>query len=86
MVNNPQVKMNLHFILIVLICHFHMVRVSFVSALTRQSEYTRQKVHGHIEASRVTAEISPNILEIRRDKFDSHHSQHVKEAPQRRNK
>ena len=55
-----------------------MVRVSFVSALTFQSEYTRQKVHDHIEACHVTAALSTNILGIRRAKFDSHHSQHVK--------
>ena len=43
-------------------------------------------VHGHIEECHVTAALSPNLLEIRRAKFDSHHSQHVKEAPQRSNK
>ena len=78
--------MNLHLILIILICHCPMVRVSFVSALTRQSEYTRQKVHGHIESCRVTAALSPNLLEIRRAKFGSHHYQHVKESPQQSNK
>ena len=81
MVNNHQVKTDLHLILINLICHFLMVRVRFVSALTRQSEYMHQKVHGHIEACHVTAVLSPNLLEIRRAKFDSHHSQHVKEVP-----
>ena len=82
MVNNHQVKINLHSTPIILICHCPMVRVIFVSALTRKSEYTRQNVHGHIEACHVTAALSPNLLEIRRTKFDSHHSQHVKEAPQ----
>ena len=86
MVNNHQVKMNLHSILIILICHCPMVRVSFVSSLTRQSENMRQKVHCHIEACHVTAALYPNLLEIRRAEFDSHHSQHVKEAPQRSNK
>ena len=38
--------------------------MSFVSALTRQSENTHQKVHVHIEACHVTVELSPNILEI----------------------
>ena len=74
MVNNHQVKMNLHLIPIFLICHCPMVRVSFVSALTRQSEYTRQKVHGHIESCRVTAALSPNLIDIRGAKFYSHHS------------
>ena len=59
-----------------------MVRVSFVIALARQSENTRQKLHGHIDSCHVTAALSSNILEIRRAKFDSHHYQHVKEAPQ----
>ena len=86
MVNKHQVKMNLYSILIILIYHCPLVRVSFVSVLTLQSEYTRQKVHGHIEACHVTAALSTNILGIRRAKFDSHHSQHVKEAPQRSNK
>ena len=63
-----------------------MVRVSFANKLKRQSDYTRQKVHGHIEACHVTAALYPNLLEIRRAEFDSHHSQHVKEAPQRSNK
>ena len=75
--------MNLHLILIILICHCPMVRVSLVSALTRQSKKTRQKVHNHIEACHVTAALSQNLLEIRRAKFDSHHPEHVKEAPQR---
>ena len=74
--------MNLHSILIILICHCPMVRVRFVSALTRQSEKTRQKGHNHIEACHVTAALSQNLLEIRRAKFDSHHSEHVKESPQ----
>ena len=39
-------------------------------------------VHGHIEECHVTAALSPNLLETRRAKFDSHHSQHVNEAPQ----
>ena len=73
--------MNLHSIPIILIRHCPMVRVSFVSALMRHSENTCQKLHSHIEACHVTAALSPNILEIRRAKFDSHHSQHVKEAP-----
>ena len=64
--------------MIILIYHCPMVRVSFVSVLTLQSEYTRQKVHSHIEVCHVTAALSTNILEIRRAKFDSHHSQHVK--------
>ena len=42
-----------------------------------------QKVHGHIEACHITAALSTNILEIRCVKFDSHHSQDVKEVPQR---
>ena len=79
--------MNFHSIPIILIGHCPMVRVSFVSALTqlltRQRENTRQKVHGHIEACHVTAALSTNLLEIRCDKFDSNHYQHVKEAPQR---
>ena len=86
MVHNHRVQMNLHLILIILIYHCPMVRVSFVSALTLQSEYTRQKLHGHIRACHVTAALSPNLLEIRRAKFDSHHSHHVKEAPLRSNK
>ena len=83
MVNNHQVKINLQSIPIILICHCPMVRVIFVSALTCQSEYTHQKVYGHIEACHVTAALSPNLLEIRRAKFDLHHSQNVKEAPKR---
>ena len=86
MVHNHRFQMNLHLIPIILMYHCPMVRVSFVSALTLQSEYTRQKVHDHIEACHVTAALSTNILGIRRAKFDSHHSQHVKEAPQRSNK
>ena len=75
--------MNLHSIPIILIRHFPMVRVSFVSKLTRQSDNTRQKVHIHIEACHDTAALYPNLLDIRRAKFDSHHSQHAKEALQR---
>ena len=86
MVNNQQVKMNLYSILIILICHCPMVRVSFVSALTHQREYTHQKLHGHIEACHVAAALSPNLLEIRCANFDSRHSQHVKEVPQGSNK
>ena len=78
MVNNHEVKINIHSIPIILICHCPMVRVSFVSSLTRQSENTRQKVHCHIEACHVTAALSLNLLDISRAKFDSHHSQHVK--------
>ena len=74
--------MNLHSIPIILIRYFPVVRVSSVSALTRQIENTSQKVHSHIEAYHVTAELSTNLLEIRRAKFESHHYQHVKEAPQ----
>ena len=70
LVNNHQVKMNLHLIPIILIRHFPMVRVSFVSALTRQSENTRQKVHVHIEACHVTVALYPNILDIRRANFE----------------
>ena len=86
LVNNHQVKINLHLIPIIFIRHCPMVIVSFVSALMRQSKNTHQKVHGHIEACHVTVALSPNILDIRCAKFDSHHSQHVKEAPQRSNK
>ena len=78
MVHNHQVKINLYSILIILIYCCPMVRVSFVSALTLQSEYTRQKVHGHIKACHIIAALSLNLLEIRHAKFDSHHSQHVK--------
>ena len=78
--------MNFHSISIILICYCPMVRVSFVSSLTRQSECTRQNVYGHIEACHVTAALSTNILEIRRAKLDSHQYQHVKEAPQQSNK
>ena len=59
-----------------------MVHVSFVSALTRQSDNTRQKVHSHIKACHITAALSPNLLKIRCAKFDSNHSQHVNEVPQ----
>ena len=86
MVNNQRFKMNLHSILIIFIYHCPMMRVSFVSELTHQSEYTHQKLHGLIDACHVTAVLYPNLLEIRRAKFDSHHSQHVKEAPQQSNK
>ena len=86
MVNNHRVEVNLHSILIILIYHCLMVRVSFVTALTLQSKYTHKKVHVHIEACHVTAALSPTLLEIRRAKFDSHRYQHVKEAPQQSNK
>ena len=78
MVNNHQVKMNLHSILINLINHCPMVRVSFVSVLTLQSEYTRQNMHGRIKACHIIAALSLNLLKIRRAKFYSHHSQHFK--------
>ena len=68
MVNKHQVKIVLHSIPIILIFHCPMVRVSFVSALTRQSEYTRQKLYGPIEACHVITASSPNLLEIRRAK------------------
>ena len=74
--------MNLHLFLVIFIRHCRMVRVSFDIALTRQSENTRQNVHGHIEACHVTMELSPNLFEISRANFDSHHFQHVKEFPQ----
>ena len=76
--------MNFQSIPIILIRHCPMVRVSFVSALTRQSENTRQKLHDHIEPCHVKAAVSPNLLEIRRANFDLHQSQHVKETPQQR--
>ena len=74
--------MNLHSIPIILIHHCPVVSVNVFSALTRQSENMRQKMHGHIEVCHVTAALSPNLFEIRRANFGSHHYQHVKEAPQ----
>ena len=62
MVNNHQVKMNIHSIPIIFIRHCPMVRVSFVSSLTRQSESMRQKLHGHIEACHITMELSLDLL------------------------
>ena len=77
MVMNHQVKTNLHLILTILICNFPMVSVSFLSAMKRQSEYTGQKLYGHIEACQVTAALSLNLLEKRPANFDSNHSQYI---------